>query len=845
MIKGFVNLSRNIKLLPCYLYKKVVAMPISEILLITFALLLIAMIAANLCRHIAIPYTVLLVILGIGIHHLEPFLPFALHLHEFKLTPDVVIFIFLPALIFESALGLDARALLKNLIPVMMLAIPGMLMSAALVGLGVWFSIEISLIVALVFGALISATDPVAVVAIFKELGVPKRLMTLVEGESLFNDATAIVLFNIMLGFVLSGEVLVSDAIPAIGQFLYVFFGGMFVGLMIGLLMSELMVRLYHGNHGGAVILSLAMAYFSFIIAEHQFHVSGVMATLTAAICLNAAGLMRLSHDTIHTVHNTWEVVVLICNSLLFILIGLSVDVFTLLSYWDLVLLATLAVAVARAVSVYFFTPLTTYMFKLPRITMGERHIMWWGGLKGGLAIAVVLSIPDSLPEKQLLIELTLGVVLFSLLVNASTIRSLIHWLRLDRLSPEENAELQQNTTQVKESVDKVLHSFAKMHLLDDQLQTTVEIAIASNLKARQVQLTESQLLEQLHSLALQAEKEKLEYLHEIGLVNYYTFLSFMDVLKIDKERDASTAFSMKFVPPKKNLLIRIENFLIEFLGRHDKLLGLLMKYQNLRFSNRIQHDIAGILMAHEALKVIKRNELNLSDEVLTEVKQLYKSRFKRRQKRLQDFRELYHEFYKRYEYVLFQHVALIYAIQQLDSDLENAKISIKVYNKLHKRLHNAIKQLPKMKTVISSSRRHQWIEKIPLFAGLPKKMLEELAQKTEYVNFLPEDIVFNEGDKGHSLYILVNGRVDVYKKDQEGNDVHIIELREGSFIGEHALLMESKRSASIKAKTYVTCLRLTATEVLAMSKMAPELEERLREADLQRQDADKIREEP
>ncbi len=815
-------------------------MPISEILLVTFALLSVAMIAANLCRHIALPYTVLLVIMGIGIHLAEPFLHLEVHLLQFRLTPDIVLFIFLPALIFESALSLDARALLKNLIPIVILAIPGMLTSSMLVGIGIWFSIEINLIVALVFGALISATDPVAVVALFKELGVPRRLMTLVEGESLFNDATAIVLFNIMLGFVLSGEVLASDALPAIGQFLYVFFGGIFIGFAIGFIISELMVRLYHGDHGAPVILSLAMAYFSFIIAEHLLHVSGVMAVLTAAICLNAAGLMRLSHETIHTVHSSWEVIVLVCNSLLFILIGLSVDVFALLSYWDLILLAVAAVAIARAVSVYLFTPLTTYIFRLPKITLGERHIMWWGGLKGGLAIAVVLSIPDSLPEKQLLTELTLGVVLVSLLLNASTIRTLIHWLELDRLSPEENAELQQNTSMVKDSVDKILHSFNKMHLLDEQLQTTVEIAIASNLKAKQIHLSETQLLEQLHSLALQAEKEKLEYLHEIGLVNYYTFMSFMDVLKSDKERDAQTAFSMKFVPRKKNLLIRIENVLINFLGHHDRLLGLLMRYQNLRFSNRIQHDIAGILMAHEALKVIKRNELNLSDDALAEVRELYGSRFNRRQKRLKDFKMLYPEFYKRYEYVLFQHVALIYAIQQLDADLENAKISTKVHSKLHKRLHHAIKELPKMKTVISSSRRHQWIEKAPLFAGLPKDMLEKLAQKTEYVNFLPEDIIFNENDKGHSLYIVVNGSVDVYKLDKAGNNVHIIELREGSFIGEHALLMDSKRSATIKAKTYVTCLRLTATEVLKMSRVAPELEEKLREADLQRQESDR-----
>lgn len=814
-------------------------MPISEILLITFALLLIAMIAANLCRHIAIPYTVVLVILGIGINLAEHFLPFADHLQQFHLTPDVVLFIFLPALIFESALLLDARALLKNIIAVAMLAIPGILFSAALVGLGLSFAMDINLMVALVFGALISATDPVAVVALFKELGVPKRLMILVEGESLLNDATAIVFFNILLGFILSGEIQASDAFPALVQFLTVFFGGILVGTLIGLVMSELMVRLYHGDHGVPVILSMAMAYFSFIIAEHYFHVSGVMAVLAAAIYLNATSLMRLSQETIHTVHSGWEVIVLVCNSLLFILIGLSVDIFALFSNWSLILFAVVAVALARAFSVYLLTPLAVYLFKLPKITLGERHVMWWGGLKGGLAIAVVLSIPDSLPEKQLLTELTLGVVLVSLLLNATTIRILIHWLKLDNLSSKETAELQQSTQQVKDSVDKVLHGFSKKNLLGEQLQASVEIAIASNLKEKQIKLSATQLLEQLHTQALQAEKKELEFLHEIGLINYYTFISFMEVLKSDKERDAKTAFSMKFVAPKKNFLIRIETRFISFLGKKDWSLGLLMKYQNLRYSNRIQHDIAGILMAHKALKVIKHTDLAISADKLSEVKELYKSRLHRRQGRLKNFSELYHEFYQSYEYLLFQHVALIYALTQLDKDLSSSKISSKVHSKLQKRLHDGLRELPKIKAVISSSRKHQWIKKASLFSGLPDEMLEILAQKTQYVNFLPEDIIFSEHDKGHSLYIVVNGKVDVYKEDEQGNNVHLTELGEGSFLGEHALLMNSRRSATIKAKTYVTFLRLTAAEVVEMSKIAPELEMKLREADLQRQEAD------
>jgi CPA1 family monovalent cation:H+ antiporter len=657
-----------------------------------------------------------------------------------------------------------------------------------------------------------------------------------VEGESLLNDATAIVLFNIILSFVVRGEMLTDDILPAITQFMTVFLGGILVGVILGLIIGELMVRLYQNDSGVPIILSMILAYLSFIIAEHHFHVSGVMAVLSAAICVNTTSLIRLPKDTTHTVHHSWEVIVLICNSLLFILIGLSVDFESLLNYGDLIFGAVIAVALARAVSIYFLTPLATRLFKLPKISLNERHIMWWGGLKGGLAIAVVLSIPDDLAEKKLLIALTLGVVLVSLLVNASTIKRLIHWLKLDKLSSQEAIELEQHTQHLKTSVNKVLHSFSNKHLLGDKLHASIEIAVVSKLKLKPSPLSQKQRLQQLHLQILQAEKEKLEFLHEIGLVNNYTFISFMDVLKCDLEKNICTAVRLQSIMSKKNFLSQMEKSIIQFLSHYNYSLSGLMRYQNLRFSNRIQHDIAGILMAHEALEIIKTNASELGVKKLRLIKRVYKKRLFQRQKRLEALNNLYPNFYQSYEYLLFQQVALTYALKQLKIDFEQSKMSHKVYSTLQKRLTDALGQLPKIKAVISVKRKYQWINETPLFAGLPKNILKTLAQKTQYIHFLPGDIVFNEHDRGHSLYILLNGSVAVYKKSSLGEKCHLATLQEGSFIGEHALLLNSRRSATIQAKTYATFLRLTAAEVIKMSKIAPELKVRLQQADFQRQ---------
>ncbi|MBL6998450.1 MAG: cation:proton antiporter, partial [Gammaproteobacteria bacterium] len=404
-------------------------MPLSEIILISMGLLSIAIVAAGLFRHFSIPYTVLLVVIGIGLSELAQFWSLFSPLQVFRLSPDLVFFVFLPALIFESGLSLDARQLLKDLAPVLTLAVPALLISTSIVGFALWAILDIELTVALLFGALISATDPVAVVALFKELGAPLRLNVLVEGESLFNDATAIVVFSILLTMVLQGESLtVGSSLSAIIEFIRVFFGGVVVGTLIGLLVSETLYRLQSGV-SAILTMSIVTAYVSFIVAEHSLHVSGVMATVSAAMALSIYGLTRIALDVRQTLTETWEFVGLIANSLLFLLVGLSINAQGLVSHLGLILIVVVIVQLARTASVYTLVPATVRLFKLPRVSLAERHIMWWGGLKGGLAIAIVLSIPESMPGRELLINLTLGVVLFTLIVNAWSIRPLMQRL--------------------------------------------------------------------------------------------------------------------------------------------------------------------------------------------------------------------------------------------------------------------------------------------------------------------------------------------------------------------------------------------------------------------------------
>ncbi|RLA23779.1 MAG: sodium:proton antiporter [Gammaproteobacteria bacterium] len=811
-------------------------MTLPDILLIVSGLLVLSMIAGSLCRRLPIPYTVLLVILGLAVNFFADDVQMLdmHHFSQFHLTSELVFYIFLPALIFESALSLDARALVKNIVPILMLAIVGMLVSVALVGLGVWWSLGLQLIIALLFASLISATDPVAVIALFKELGVSRRLNVLVEGESLMNDATAIVLFNILMMLLLEDHFSFANGLEAVGQFLKVFLGGIVVGISVGIFISELLVRLYHGNQSIPVVLSLVLAYFTFIIAEHELHVSGVMAVLSAAITLNIFAISRLSKQTIDSIHTTWEFMVLICNSLLFVMIGLTVDLVQLAAHWQAILWAVLAVYIARAVSVYFLIPFTTRCFSLARITWPERHIMWWGGLKGGLAIAIVMSIPDTLPEKPLLESLTLGVVLVSLLVNAPTIRWLMHFLKMDLLAKSEQAELKQTMQQATQSVDKVLHHFATLHLLDSTMESTVESKLHHTLDTAQIDLSDEQLLRYAHLQALQAETEEIEYLYQIGVVNYYTLVTFKDILRVDRQHsiDYLNAMGSGWLQP--NILLDFERFIIHTLSEKNWAQGLLTQYQTRRFANEILHDFAGVLMAHKGLKVIQQMiDGGLDKQLIKPIRKIYQQRLKRRQNRLQYFSKKYPVFYQRYEAFVFQKVALRYSLQLVKQSHEQGMISAKVLRLISNKLTGSLEQLSSFKMSLPIVKRHAWLNHVPLFENLSVGFLKKMGQEAAYVNFLPGDTVFYQGDVGDSLYIVLSGQVQVLIANDAGENELIAERGEGELIGIRALRKNSNRSATVVAKTYVTCLHLTAEDILRFSNENKTLGGRLQEMGL------------
>src|SRR5262245_35152960 len=267
--------------------------PVADIVAAVIALLLIATVVLAMTRRLKLPYTVVLVLVGIGLSALSGAYPHVLPaLHDLEISSSLIFYVFLPTLIFETAFNLDVQQLRENLGSVLVLAGPGLLLSTLMIGLIVGMATPIPFPPALLLGAIRSATDPVDAVACFRRLGAPQRLTVLVEGESLFNDATSLVLARLLLGVMLAGAVSDRIIMQGVIDFVWVFVGGLGVGGLLGLLTGYTLGKVE--DHFIEITLTTVLAYVSYLAAEEVLHVSGVMATIAAGLTIGGWGRMKV-----------------------------------------------------------------------------------------------------------------------------------------------------------------------------------------------------------------------------------------------------------------------------------------------------------------------------------------------------------------------------------------------------------------------------------------------------------------------------------------------------------------------------------------------------------------------
>lgn len=397
---------------------------VAGVVLALMAMLLVALLARPLARLSRLPFTALLVLIGFVGSEIVVRLGGDTGIRA-ELFHDLVFFVFLPVLIFESALNIDVGLLLKNLLTVLMLAIPILLVStlitAALIYYGIAHPTGFPWIAALLTGALLSATDPVAVVSLARESGAPPRLTTLLEGESLFNDATAIVLFSILLGLALhpAGEVSVGAGVL---QFLIMFGGGAMTGLLAGIATVFVLRRIEEAVMHG--LISIIVVYCTFILAEAIFHVSGIMAALMLGLAVSRHLHTDSGQDCF--LARFWEMSGFAANALLFLLMGVTITLEMFEYRWLAMLIGIAGLLVARAVGIFILTPVATRLTPEDPIDLKSKVILFWGGQRGAVTLALALSLPTELDYWWTIQSVAFGVVVFTLFVQAPTIGLLL-----------------------------------------------------------------------------------------------------------------------------------------------------------------------------------------------------------------------------------------------------------------------------------------------------------------------------------------------------------------------------------------------------------------------------------
>ncbi|MCB1540016.1 MAG: cation:proton antiporter [Rhodoblastus sp.] len=380
-------------------------------------ILLTASLVAIASRRLKLPYSVGLVIAGIAL----ALLPTTIDL---PLSRDLIFNIFLPPLVFEAALQLEWKAFRRDLPLTGLLAFLGVAIAAAFVAAGMHYAVGWSWIGAALFGALIAATDPVSVIAAFREMSVERRLSMIVESESLLNDGAAAVAFALLLG-IAAGQGMAPSGIAL--SLAWTVVGGVAVGVAVA--GALLLIAGRTDDHLVEITLTTIAAYGSFLFAEH-FHMSGVLATLSAGLLVGNFGMMRsIAEASREHVIGFWEYVAFLANSIVFILIGGHEAHQRIDMVATAAVIAILLVLVSRALSVYLLS--AAFIPTSLRIDARYQHVLVWGGLRGALALALALALPDNVPERDVIVAVAFAVVAFSIFVQGLTMPWLIRKLGL------------------------------------------------------------------------------------------------------------------------------------------------------------------------------------------------------------------------------------------------------------------------------------------------------------------------------------------------------------------------------------------------------------------------------
>jgi len=786
------------------------------------ALLGLVSLLLPLAERLSIPYAVLLAVVGIAIGIVASIVGDARHgtvlgdvlgtLSTFHPGAELLVAIFLPPLLFEAALNIDVRQLSDEAGPVLLLAVVAVVLCTFAVGFALWPVWPVpkdALLACIALGAVIATTDPVAVVGIFRDVGAPRRLSTLVEGESLFNDAAAIAIFSVVIGMI---ETQQGGFLVGIARFLREFLGGLAVGFIAGPLTMRLMPVL-RGNRLAEPTLTIASAYIVYVVSDHYLHVSGIVAVAAEAIAISAVGRRRMEPSNWENVVATWEQLAFWAASLIFLLAAMQTPELAqhIHGIGDLGLLAVLTVAAmgARAATLYGLMPILSFARISEPIDNKYKLVMAWGGMRGAVSLALALAALENKNLPPSVAMLATGFVLFTLLVNAPTLRPLMRLIKLNRLSPAEVALRDRVIGLSREAVQKEIEETAHQHQIDPEIAGEV-CAIYQQQAGDVAPHGAGELSPELQTrtaLVVLADREQEFYSDHfegrtVSRGGAATLLAHAERLR-DRARTegvpgyrraAATALSFDrsfHIARAMHRRFGIGGPLSQRLAdRFEVLLATRSVVQKLATFN---HEQIGALFGERA-----RDELAaLIDERLARI-----------ERAIAALKLQYPSYARQLETHFLARTAARAEDERYAQLREESIVNRDVYDDLQRDLLRRRRVLEVRPTLDLGLDREQLIARVPLFATCDREATVQVARLLRPRLAVPDETLVRKGDRGDAMYFVSSGAVEVRIQPEP------VQLGTGEFFGEMALIVADRRNADVVALCYCDLLTLDARDL-------------------------------
>lgn len=781
-----------------------------------------------LAQRLKLPYSVLLALAGgalgllIAVRDQMPenalVTDFLTALSSFHISSEAFLVIFLPALLFESALAIDVRRMMSDLAPILLMAVIAVVVCMLVVGFALASVTEYGLIACLMLGAIIATTDPAAVIGIFKEIGAPKRLTMLVEGESLLNDAAAIALFSMLVGMLLGGQEAAWGAVA--GNFLVKFFGGALLGAAMGLGVCYLF-PLLKGFTTAEITLTVALAYLSFVVGEHYFHVSGVVACVIAGLVVGSLGRTRMSPRTHERLAGAWGQLGFWANSLIFLFAAMLVPAIMEHTTWSEILTIVVlyvAALAARVIVVFGLLPMLTAAGIAERVDTRMKVVVLWGGMRGAISLALALAVVEHSGATESIRDFVAtsvtGFVLMTLLINGSSLRLLIHWLKLDRLSALDRGLRDRALSLAIEEIDQEVRAIGRREGLAaaaiDMITTryAMQISHFRRIRAGHGDLMLDELLS--IGLAMLSAQEEARYFKNFkdGIMPRRIAATLLTDAGRLREAARFTGRQGYAAAARQTLRhdwrMKLGIWLNHRFGLEWLLAGALAERSETMLNRRL---VIGELLA------FCRDRLTalLGEETAIEIRGLILERTRAIDEALTALRLQYPDFTRELQSRYLGRIA-----RQMESDRyeewnERAIVGGEVADALSRDRDQRWADLDKPLRLDVALSATELVERVPLFAKLPTDKRASIARLLKPRMTLPGDPIVRRGQRGDAMYFIASGAAAVLLPGKP------VELGSGEFFGELALLTGQPRNADVVSLGYCRLLELSSGDFLQL----------------------------